>query len=206
MVHLCQKLQTGPPLPCIYASTDDSEWDDETTDDAPRTDAESQDLDFVELNLQLRLELGRRMTVALLDLPSGGGAAFGELLARLAAYPEVRVLVVRPEHAHDGHALEVALAEVLRDGADALLVWTDDVARADDHNDSASSPAEQWARLVLSVAERLQIFDRCFMALIGEGVSRAGARRLGFEEGFDSEAPVIELMRTLVREALAREA
>src|SRR5258708_12080934 len=76
MVHLCQKLQRGPPLPCIYASTDDSEWDDETTDDAPRTDAESQDLDFIELNVQLRLDLGRRMTVALLDLPRAAPTPF----------------------------------------------------------------------------------------------------------------------------------
>ncbi|HEX8032921.1 MAG TPA: hypothetical protein VF510_03700 [Ktedonobacterales bacterium] len=184
---------------------DDSVWDEETTD-TPPTDVIDEELDDVEINTQLRLELGRRMTIAVLDSPAGGGAALDELLAGLAAYPEVRVLIVRPEHEQDAHALEVTLAEVEREGADSLLVWTDGEATAADKGDHACSPAERWVRLVESVAERLLLFDRCFIALIGDGVSRAGARKLGYEDGFASEAPVTELVRTLVRETLAHEA
>ncbi|MGZ6283358.1 MAG: hypothetical protein ACXWQ5_08685 [Ktedonobacterales bacterium] len=185
--------------------TDVIEWDEETTD-APPTDVTDQELDDVAINTQLRLELGRRMTIALLNSPTGGGAVLDELLAALAAYPEVRVLIVRPEHGQDAQALEVTLAEVQREGADSLLVWTDGEATAADKGDHACSPAERWVRLVESVAERLLLFDRCFIALIGEGVSRAGARKLGYEDGFASETPVTELVRTLVRETLAREA
>ncbi|MGZ3582803.1 MAG: hypothetical protein ACXWP6_08720 [Ktedonobacterales bacterium] len=185
--------------------TDVIEWDEETTD-APPTDVTDQELDDVAINTQLRLELGRRMTIALLNSPTGGGAALDELLAALAAYPEVRVLIVRPEHGQDAQALEVTLAEVQREGADSLLVWTDGEATAADKGDHACSPAECWVRLVESVAERLLLFDRCFIALIGEGVSRPGARKLGYEDGFASEAPVGGLVRTLVRETLAREA
>lgn len=184
---------------------DEIVWDEDMLD-TPPTDAADQDMDAVEINAQLRLALGRRMTIALLDTPGGGGAAFDELRAALEEYPEVRVLVVRPEHTQDAQALEAALVEVSREGADSLLVWTNGEATEGDKGDHACSPAEHWVRLVESVAERLLLFDHCFIALIGEGVSRAGARKLGYEDGFASEAPVVQLMRALVRETLAREA
>lgn len=188
--------------------TGETVWDEEIeeTIDTPLADPSNEDLGDVEINAQLRLELGRRMTIALLDAPGGGGAGFDELLARLAIYPEVRVLVVRSERKQDEQALEGMLAEVLREGADSLLVWTNGEATAVNKGDHACSPTENWVRLVESVAERLLLFDRCFIALIGEGVSRAGARKLGFEDGFASEAPVAEMVRVLVRETLAREA
>lgn len=209
MTHVPATSPANDPTMVMCApdveDTGDTVWDEETTD-TPPTDAMDEEMDDVEINTQLRLELGRRMTIALLDSPAGGGAALDELLAALAAYPEVRVLIVRPEHEQDAQALEVTLAEVQREGADSLLVWTDGEATAADKGDHACSPAERWVRLVESVAERLLLFDRCFIALIGEGVARAGARKLGYEDGFASEAPVGGLVRTLVRETLAREA
>lgn len=208
MTHVPATSPANDPTMVMCApdveDTGDTVWDEETTD-TPPTDAMDEEMDDVEINTQLRLELGRRMTIALLDSPAGGGAALDELLAALAAYPEVRVLIVRPEHEQDAQALEVTLAEVQREGADSLLVWTDGEATAADKGDHACSPAERWVRLVESVAERLLLFDRCFIALIGEGVSRAGARKLGYEDGFASEAPVGGLVRTLARETLARE-
>lgn len=202
-------LAGDPTLPMRAGDieeTGDTVWDEETTD-TPQMDADDEEMEDVEINAQLRLELGRRMTIALLDSPGGSGPAFDELLAALAAYREVRVLVVRPEHdQEDAEALEALLAEVLREDADSLLVWTDGEATATGKGDHACSRAENWVRLVESVAERLLLFDRCFIALIGEGVSRVGARKLGFEDGFASESPVIEMVRVLVRETLAREA
>ncbi len=209
------RLASGPSLQIpslqIYAldiedtdNTDNIVWDEETVD-TPLTDATDQDLEELEINVQLRVELGRRMTVALLDLPGGGGTAFDELQAALAMYPEVRVLVLRPEQEQDASTLEGMLGEAQREGVDSLLVWTNGEATETDKGDHACSAAESWARLVVSVAERLQLFDRCFIALVGEGVSRVGARKLGYEDGFAIEAPVIQLMRTLVRETLAHE-
>lgn len=208
MAHMLTTPLTSDSALRLYSpqveDTGDIMWDDEILD-TPPVDATSQDREDIEINTQLRLELGRRMTITLLDVPGGGGVAFDELLAALAAYPEVRVLVVRPGHEQDAQALEVMLAEALREGVDALLVWTDGEATAGDKGDHACSPGECWVRLVESVAERLLLFDHCFIALIGKGVSRAEARKLGFEDGFGSEAPMIELMRALVRETLARE-
>lgn len=183
---------------------DDIAWDEDTLD-TPQVGTPEQDMDAVEINTQLREELGRRMTIALLDMPGGGGVAFDELRAALERYPEVRVLVVRPEQNQDAQALEAMLVEVSQEGADSLLVWTNGEATEGNKGDHACSPAEHWIRLVESIAERLLLFDRCFIALIGEGVSRAGARKLGYEDGFASEAPVVHLMRALVRETLAHE-
>lgn len=200
-------LASEPSLSVYSVGIEDIDtivWDEDSLD-TPLTDTTSQGLDEIDINMQLRVDLGRRMTIALLDLPGGGGTAFDELRSALALYPEVRVLVLRPEYEQDTSTLEMALGEALREGADSLLVWTAGETTAADKGDHACSPAERWTRLVVSVAERLLLFDRCFIALVGEGVSRAGARKLGYEDGFASEAPVIQLMRALVREALARE-
>ncbi len=204
------RLASEPSLQIYSLEIEDPDnivWDEETVD-TPLTDTTDQDLDeadALEISIQLRVELGRRMTIALLDLPGGGGTAFDELQAALERYPEVRVLVLRPQQEQDASTLEVMLAEAQREGADSLLVWTNGEATETDKGDHACSAAESWARLVVSVAERLQLFDRCFIALVGEGVSRVGARKLGYEDGFAIEAPVVQLMRTLVRETLAHE-
>lgn len=162
--------------------------------------------EFAAVNAALRAALSRRLAVAVLP-PAGGDPACDDLCARLAAYPEVHVLVENPGPQPDYLSLKVLLQAVTRADADALLVWTDGAALAAQPSDGtpAQAGATSWPRLVLGAAEDVNLLDYCFTAPIGPGVTRAAARRTGYEDGFPAETPIARLVRALAREAQARE-
>lgn len=162
--------------------------------------------EFAAVNAALRASLSRRLTIAVL-LPRGGDPACDALCARLATYPEVRVLVEDPGPHPDYLSLKALLQAIAHADADALLVWTDDVALGARPSDGLPTQAAttSWPRLVLGAAEDVNLLDYCFTAPIGPGVTRETARRAGYEGGFPAETLTSRLVRALTREALARE-
>lgn len=161
--------------------------------------------EFAAVNAALRTALSRQLAVAVLS-PVGGDLACDNLCARLAAYPEVRVLVEAPGPHPDYLALKALLQAVAQSDADALLVWTTGTALAAPPSDGTPAQAAvSWPRLVLGAAEDANLLDYCFTAPIGPGVTREAARRVGYEDGFPAETPITRLVRALAREAQARE-
>ncbi len=161
--------------------------------------------EFAAVNAALRTALSRQLAVAVL-FPPGGDPACDDLCARLAAYPEVRVLVEHPGLRPDYLSLKALLQAVAQSDADALLVWTTGEALAARPSDG--TPAQVgtgWPRLVLGAAEDVNLLDYCFTAPIGPGITREVARRAGYEDGFPAETKISRLVRALAREAQARE-
>src|SRR5262249_15857011 len=152
-----------------------------------------------ELNTWLRTELGRRLTVVLLAPPGGADDTLAALSAALAAYPEVLVLVETPNSSKAEEA-ERVLLNAAREGPDAVLVALAAGSPATQLTDSASIPALRWPRDVLAAADRLGLRPRNFFALVGETMTREGARRLGYEDGFSPHIPARELVTLLARE------
>jgi hypothetical protein len=154
------------------------------------------------VNAELRVALGRKLTVAVLE-PLGGATGCAELREQLAVFSEVRVLAQKPGERTDYASLRALLGEVAQADADALLVWTD--------AESLAAPAggdgdtkRGWPRRVLGAAEDINLLDACFTAPIGPGVTRQAARKLGYEDGFAAETPPTTLVRALLHEALVR--
>lgn len=161
--------------------------------------------EFAAVNAALRTALSRQLAVAVLP-PPGGDPACDDLCARLAAYPEVRVLVESPGPRPDYLSLKALLQTVAQNDADALLVWTTLDALAVRPSDGTPAQAGGgWPRLVLGAAEDVNLLDYCFTAPIGPGVTREAARRAGYEDGFAAEMKLSRLVRALAREAQARE-
>ncbi len=159
---------------------------------------------IVDLNLQLRLMLGRRLILALVAPPGGADDAFTNLAARLSAYPEVTSLVLLP-HSTKPEEVERIVDEADRVDADAVLVTLASGSPTTQLVDSASIPSLKWPRDVLRVAERVGLCERAFCGLIGESVSRESARRLGFADGFSIEIAAHDLVAFLAQDALKRE-
>src|SRR5260370_32674882 len=159
---------------------------------------------LADLGLQLRLELGRRLIVALVAPLGRTDDAFTNLAMRLAAYPEVLTLVLAPQSTKTDEAERVVL-EAARVDADALLVGLAAGSPTTQLVDSASVPSLKWPRDVLQVAERVGLRDRAFVGLLGANVTRESARRLGYEDGFAVTIAAHDLVAYLAREALARE-
>lgn len=155
------------------------------------------------VNAELRAALGRRLTVAVMELP-GGATGCAELRTRLAAFSEVRVLAKTPDERADYASLRALLREVARADADALLIWTDAESLAASAGGNGDA-RHDWPRMVQGAAEDINLLDACFTAPIGPGVTRQAARKLGYEDGFAAETPPTALVRTLLRETLARE-
>jgi hypothetical protein len=65
--------------------------------------------------------------------------------------------------------------------------------------------ADLWPFVVIDVAERINLFDHCFIAAAGDKVNRRDARRLGFEDGFERSMPLGALVERLQREAALRD-
>lgn len=161
--------------------------------------------EFAAVNAALRTALSRQLAVAVLPPPEGNHAC-DDLCTRLAAYPEVRVLVEAPGPHPTYLTLKALLQTVAQADADALLVWTNGEALAARPSDGTpAQAATSWPRLVLGAAEDVNLLDYCFTAPIGPGVTREAARRAGYEDGFAAETPISRLVRALAREAQARE-
>src|SRR5579871_342126 len=155
----------------------------------------------------LRTDLGRQLTVLLLEPPHLSGhqsASCEELRLRLAAYPEVRVLHETPASGMSGTEIEAVFAAAMQNDADAVLVWAEQQALTMQTPEGACTPSWRWPRMALEAAKRVNLFDRCFVALIGDDIERQDARRLGYEDGFIATMPLDSLVRQLAREAIAR--
>lgn len=160
---------------------------------------------FAAVNAELRTALSRQLAVAVLPPPEGDPAC-DDLCARLATYPEVRVLIEAPGPHPTYLTLKALLQTVAQADADALLVWTNGEALAARPSDGTPAQATtSWPRLVLGAAEDVNLLDYCFTAPIGSGVTRAAARQAGYEDGFAAETSITWLVRALAREAQARE-
>lgn len=159
---------------------------------------------LVDLSLQVRLMLGRRLILALVAPPSGADDAFTNLAARLSAFPEVTSLVILPRSTKTDEA-ERVVDEATRVDADAVLVTLASGSPTTQLVDSASVPSLKWPRDVLRAAERLGQRERAFWGLIGEEVNREAARRLGFEDGFAIAIAAHDLVAYLAQDALKRE-
>ncbi|MFI5273442.1 MAG: hypothetical protein ACHQ4H_10470 [Ktedonobacterales bacterium] len=175
-------------------------YEDEYVD--PGTLVDEDTGEFAAVNAELQASLNRQLTVAVLE-PPGGDLACTEMRARLATYPEVRVLAESPGERPDYHALKTLLAVVSQSDADALLVWTD--AAALEAPAPGAHEGQSWPRQVLGAAEDINLLDNCFTVPIGPGVSRLAARKAGYEDGFAETTPISKLLRAITREALVRE-
>ena len=139
----------------------------------------------------LRSRLDHPMTIVLLPTAKSGASASARVLASaVAGYAEMRLHVEPCPAPPIEAAIERALLAVERLYPDVLLVERSDADGA-------------FPRMVLRVADRLGLLDRAFVALIGADVTREGARRRGFEDGYMLDDP--DLPRILAREAVARD-
>ncbi|HEU0028134.1 MAG TPA: hypothetical protein VFQ25_13555 [Ktedonobacterales bacterium] len=143
--------------------------------------------------------LGRPMLIVALRRggPSmnGGDDPLAGWRAQLGAYPGVRLLVQEVGDAPDAEAL----ARIAQLGPDVLLVCED----ANSADGAATSGA--WRAAILDVAEGLNLFERMLLAWYGAGVTRAMARKSGYEDGFAPDQPLVDALAILAREAIGRE-
>jgi hypothetical protein len=141
----------------------------------------------------IRRELGHSLRVLLVEASAERPLADEEFNRLLSAYPEVQVTSLRLSSSAGDSEIAAALsASARRD--EVVLIWAD----------SASPPPGSWPRQILEAAERINLFDSCLVALVGEDVSRQEARRLGYEDGFAAATPLDALVAQLAREVMAR--
>ena len=141
----------------------------------------------------LRRELGHCLGVLLVEASGEQPSADEEFNRLLSAYPEVQVTSLRVTPNAGELEIDAGLADAARRGDEVVLVWAD----------VASPPPGSRPRQILEAAERINLFDSCFVALVGEYVSRQEARRLGYEDGFAAATPLDALVAQLAREVMA---
>lgn len=143
--------------------------------------------------------LGRPMLIVALrraGAPVDGGAdPLAGWRAQLGAYPGVRLLVREIGDAPDAEAL----ARIAQLDPDILLVCEDA------HDAGGMSTPSDWRAAILDVAEGLNLFERMMLAWYGAGVTRATARKSGYEDGFAPDQPLFDALVILAREAIGRE-
>lgn len=145
----------------------------------------------------LRRHLGRQLTVALLAVPEPMASAARGLADAMAAYGEIRVLggVI-------GSAPGGSLATFVAVEPEIVLVWIA-MPNTEGAQAEVAVPSAPALHQLLDELEARGLCDRAFVALIGPGVTRETARRLGFEDGFPSPMDPAELAATLAREGVA---
>ena len=141
----------------------------------------------------LRRELGHSLGVLLVDASAERPQADEEFYRQLSAYPEIQVTPLWLTSTAGDSEIDAGLAEAAFRGDEVVLVWADG---------TSPSPGSR-PRRILDAAERLNLFDSCFVALIGEDVSRQEARRLGYEDGYAVATPLDALVAQLAREVIA---
>jgi hypothetical protein len=162
-------------------------------------------VDAAGLDLWLRAELRRRLTIAVIEPVGGPSLLCQDHCALLAIFSEVRVVTHAPPDTADTSSATALLAHIERDEVDALLVWTNGRLLATGPLEGACTAAWQWPRTLLTAAEHTGLLDRGLVALIGEDVTQAAARKIGYEDGFSSDLPVPALVGALARDAIVRE-
>ena len=161
--------------------------------------------DAAGLDLWLRTELRRRLTIAVIEPLGGPSALCQNHCALLAVFSEVRLLAHTPPDTADASGAAALLERVERDDVDALLVWTNGRLLTTGPLEGACTAEWQWPRTLLTAADHTGLLDRSLVALIGEDVTQAAARKIGYEDGFSSDLPVPALVGALARDALVRE-
>jgi hypothetical protein len=106
--------------------------------------------------------------------------------------------------------IERSLVKAKEREVDTVLVWAGQRALPTIPTrpwvaSGGSSGGDEWLSAVIDVAERINLFDHCFIAAAGDEVHRPDARRLGFEDGFESSTPLHTLVERLQREAALRD-
>lgn len=172
------------------------------SDTSPGSEASEPPRDVELLDDWLRSRLDHCLTAVLLMSPAASDTgAEQRLAAALAPLREARLRVqrvARPDALSagtpDDATIERALLGIELLAPDAVLVEHD-----------MATDGGRWPVAVLSVADRLGLSDRSFMALYGPGVTRERGRRLGFEDGYPLDMPDATLVAALAREAVARD-
>ncbi len=143
--------------------------------------------------------LGRPMVIV--ALRHAGAAARGDCdplapwRTRLGAYPGVRLRDLEMGDAPDA----AALTAVSQLDADVLLVCEDA------YDASGVATPGEWRAAILDAAEGINLFERMLLAWYGAGVTRAAARKAGYEDGFAPDQPLPEALAILARETIGRE-
>lgn len=159
--------------------------------------ASKADAPIADVDAWLRRHLGRQLIVALVSLREQMANDAHRLAEALAEYGEIRVLegVIASGSAAFLQTLVAVEPEI-------VLVWVP----MPDGEDASAPPAAGFAsalRRVLDDLEARGVCDRAFVAVIGPGVTRQRARRLGFEDGFPARTDPAELAAALAHEGVA---
>lgn len=149
-----------------------------------------------DLDAWLRRELGRQLALTLLRPPGAeADARLANLGTALADCAEMRVIALTERTDQEGTDASAVVRALLRAAAQAdvavVLVWY-------------AGRGDGWPREAMRAAESAGLLDRAFVALVGPGVTRGGARGLGYEDGF-SDTPASALLWSLAREVVRRE-
>jgi hypothetical protein len=150
-------------------------------------------MDAAQFTAWLDAELGRPLTIVALCRTASSDDLPALWREALASYPCVRLVA---ETLGESSVAD-ALARIALSDPDALLVC--------EQADAAGEQPGGWRVEVLSVAEERNLFERMLLARYGAGVTRANARKQGYEDGFAPEQPLAEVLATLAREAIGRE-
>jgi hypothetical protein len=141
------------------------------------------------LNAWLAAQLGRPLV--LLALRRAGDDRLAGWRAQLPQFP----LVTLDELMVGDDPLAETLAQVAQRDPDTLLVC-----------DDAGDATQAWRAALLDTAEECNLFERVEITLAGDGMTRAAARRCGFEDGFAVDQPLVAALTILAREAVTRAA
>jgi len=141
------------------------------------------------LNAWLDAQLGRPLV--LLALRRAGNDRLAGWRAQIAQFP----LVTLDELVVGDEPLAETLAQVAQRDPDTLLVC-----------DDAGDATRAWRAALLNTAEGRNLFERVEITLVADGMTRAIARRCGFEDGFAADQPLAATVAILAREAVTRAA
>lgn len=149
------------------------------------------------LDSWLEARLGRALTVAILCRANHAPSRLTRLANALASHGAFRVGTEQlPVDATEEYA-QASLRKVAALAPDTLLIC--------DTLPDAERWQSAWCVQVLRLADDAGLAERTFLALIGTGVARASARRMGFEDGFDLGQDPAVIARAIAREAVAGE-
>ncbi|HEX6817787.1 MAG TPA: hypothetical protein VF120_05385 [Ktedonobacterales bacterium] len=148
-----------------------------------------------ELNAWLRVHLGRQLTVALIAPGEATNDEAHSLMEALAVYREIRVLW-EPSQAEMAYLDTLSAIE-----PEVVLIWT--TLRLPETTSATIPQADGDLHTLLGELDGRGVLDRAFVALIGPGITREGARRVGFEDGFSAAMDLARLATELAHEGVA---